>query len=405
MNSGDTSWILVATALVLFMTLPGLALFYGGLVRSKSVLSVVMHCFSIAALASLLWIIVGYSLAFGDDVGGVLGGLDKVFFAGIATDTLWGSIPEIVFAIFQMTFAIITPALIVGAFVERTKFTSILIISSAWALLVYSPICHWVWGGGWLQQLGIMDFAGGVVVHVSAGTSALVVASMVGRRRGFPAQIQPPHNPGMAAAGAAMLWVGWFGFNGGSQLAADGGAGMAIAVTHIAAVSGAIAWSTVEWIKFRKSSLVGAVTGVIAGLATVTPASGFVGPAGGLILGALAGVVCFFVVDVVKYHWKIDDSLDVFAVHGMGGIIGTLLVPFLAVAVLGGGGLSVENGSIVFQLGVQALGVVAAMAWSGGFTFVIVKVTSWLTGGTRVDEEDELVGLDLAIHGERGYDM
>ena len=405
MNSGDTSWILVATALVLFMTLPGLALFYGGLVRSKSVLSVVMHCFSIAALASLLWMIVGYSLAFGDDVGGVLGGLDKVFFAGIATDTLWGSIPEIVFAIFQMTFAIITPALIVGAFVERTKFPSILIISSAWALLVYSPICHWVWGGGWLQQLGIMDFAGGVVVHVSAGTSALVVASMVGRRRGFPNQIQPPHNPGMAAAGAAMLWVGWFGFNGGSQLAADGGAGMAIAVTHIAAVSGAIAWSTVEWIKFRKSSLVGAVTGVIAGLATVTPASGFVGPAGGLILGALAGVVCFFVVDVVKYHWKIDDSLDVFAVHGMGGIIGTLLVPFLAVAVLGGGGLSVENGSIVLQLGVQALGVVAAMAWSGGFTFVIVKVTSWLTGGTRVDEEDELVGLDLAIHGERGYDM
>ena len=405
MNSGDTSWILVATALVLFMTLPGLALFYGGLVRSKSVLSVVMHCFSIAALASLLWMIVGYSLAFGDDVGGVLGGLDKVFLAGIATDTLWGSIPEIVFAIFQMTFAIITPALIVGAFVERTKFPSILIISSAWALLVYSPICHWVWGGGWLQQLGIMDFAGGVVVHVSAGTSALVVASMVGRRRGFPNQIQPPHNPGMAAAGAAMLWVGWFGFNGGSQLAADGGAGMAIAVTHIAAVSGAIAWSTVEWIKFRKSSLVGAVTGVIAGLATVTPASGFVGPAGGLVLGALAGVVCFFVVDVVKYHWKIDDSLDVFAVHGMGGVIGTLLVPFLAVAVLGGRGLSVENGSIVLQLGVQALGVVAAMAWSGGFTFVIVKVTSWLTGGTRVDEEDELVGLDLAIHGERGYDM
>ena len=287
MNSGDTSWILVATALVLFMTLPGLALFYGGLVRSKSVLSVVMHCFSIAALASLLWMIVGYSLAFGDDVGGVLGGLDKVFFAGIATDTLWGSIPEIVFAIFQMTFAIITPALIVGAFVERTKFPSILIMTSAWALLVYSPICHWVWGGGWLQQLGIMDFAGGVVVHVSAGTSALVVASMVGRRRGFPNQIQPPHNPGMAAAGAAMLWVGWFGFNGGSQLAADGGAGMAIAVTHIAAVSGAIAWSTVEWIKFRKSSLVGAVTGVIAGLATVTPASGFVGPAGGLDPGRI----------------------------------------------------------------------------------------------------------------------
>ncbi len=405
MNSGDTSWVLAATALVLFMTLPGLALFYGGLVRSKSVLSVVMQCFSIAALASLLWLVVGYSLAFGGDVGGVLGGLEKAFFAGIARDTLRGSIPEIVFAIFQMTFAIITPALIVGAFVERTKFPSILIVSSAWVLLVYAPICHWVWGGGWLQQLGVMDFAGGLVVHTSAGTSALVLAAMVGRRRGFPNQLQPPHNPGMTAAGAAMLWVGWFGFNGGSQLAADGGAGMAIAVTHIAAVGGAIAWSTVEWIKFRKPSLVGTVTGVIAGLATVTPASGFVGPAGGLILGAVAGVVCFFAVDMVKERWKIDDSLDVFAVHGVGGIIGTLLVALLAVAVLGGNGLAVERGSIGIQLGVQALGVIAAVAWAAVFTFVIVKVTSRLTSGLRVDEEDELVGLDLATHGERGYDM
>ena len=352
MNSGDTSWVLVATTLILFMTLPGLALFYGGLVRSKSVLSVVMQCFSIAALASLLWLVLGYTLAFGEDVGGVLGGLEKAFFAGITPDTLRGSIPEIVFAIFQMTFAIITPALIVGAFVERTKFSSILIVSSAWVLLVYAPICHWVWGGGWLQQLGVMDFAGGLVVHASAGTSALVIAAMVGRRRGFPNQLQPPHNPGMTAAGAGMLWVGWFGFNGGSQLAADGGAGMAIAVTHIAAVSGAIAWSTVEWIKFRKPSLVGTVTGVIAGLATVTPASGYVGPAGGLILGAVAGVVCFFAVDVVKERWRIDDSLDVFAVHGVGGIMGVLLVAFLAVAVLGGNGLTVERGSMGIQLGV-----------------------------------------------------
>ena len=405
MNSGDTSWVLTATALVLFMTLPGLALFYGGLVRSKSVLSVLMHCFSIAALASLLWLVVGYSLAFGDDVGGVVGGLGKSFFTGIATDTLHGSIPEIVFATFQMTFAIITPALIVGAFVERTKFSSVLIVSSAWVLLVYAPICHWVWGGGWLQELGVMDFAGGLVVHASAGVSALVIAAMVGKRRDFPNQLQPPHNPGMAAAGAGMLWVGWFGFNGGSQLAADGGAGMAIAVTHIAAASGAVAWATIEWIKFRKSSLVGTVTGVIAGLATVTPASGYVGPAGGLILGAAAGVVCFFAVDIVKERLKIDDSLDVFAVHGVGGMMGTLLVAFLALTALGGNGLAVESGSIASQLGVQALGVLAAVAWAAVFTFIIVKVTSRLTGGLRVGEEDELVGLDLATHGERGYDM
>ena len=405
MNSGDTAWVMAATALVLFMTLPGLALFYGGLVRSKSVLSVLMQCFSIAALASLLWLVVGYSLAFGDDAAGVVGGLEKVFFAGISADTMHGSIPEIVFAIFQMTFAVITPALIVGAFVERTKFPAILIMSSAWVLLVYAPICHWVWGGGWLQELGVMDFAGGLVVHTSAGVSALVIAAMVGKRQGFPNQLQPPHNPGMAAAGAGMLWVGWFGFNGGSQLAADGGAGMAIAVTHIAAAGGALAWTAVEWIKFRKPSLVGTITGVIAGLATVTPASGYVGPAGGLILGAVAGVVCFFVVDVVKGRFNIDDSLDVFAVHGVGGMIGTVLVAFLALSVLRGTGLSVESGAIGSQLGVQVLGVVAVVAWSAILTFIIVKVTSMLTGGLRVDEEDELVGLDLAIHGERGYDM
>ena len=405
MNSGDTSWVLVATALVLFMTLPGLALFYGGLVRSKSVLSVLMQCLAIAALASLLWLIVGYSIAFGSDAGGVVGGLGKAFFTGIKTDTMHGSIPEIVFAIFQMTFAIITPALIVGAFVERTKFSTVLIMSSAWVLLVYAPICHWVWGGGWLQDMGVMDFAGGLVVHASAGASALVIAAVVGKRQGFPNQLQPPHNPGMTATGAAMLWVGWFGFNGGSQLAADGGAGMAIAVTHIAAASGAIAWAAIEWVKFGKPSLVGTVTGVIAGLATVTPASGYVGPAGGLILGAVAGVLCFFAVDVVKKRWKIDDSLDVFAVHGVGGMIGTLLVAFLAVTALGGSGLSVEGGAIGSQLGVQALGVVASVAWAAVVTFIIVKVTSWVTGGLRVNEEDEQAGLDLATHGERGYDM
>ncbi len=405
MNSGDTAWIIVATALVLFMTLPGLAMFYAGLVRSQSVLSVVMHCFSIAAVASLLWLVVGYSLAFSDSLVGILGGLGNAFFAGIEPDTLKGSIPEIVFAIFQMTFAIITPALIVGAYVERIRFSAVLILSGAWLLLVYSPICHWVWGGGWLGELGVMDFAGGLVVHASAGVSALVIAAVLGRRRGFPDRLQPPHNPGLTAAGAAMLWVGWFGFNGGSQLAADGGAGMAIAVTHMAAASAAVVWSAVEWIKFGKPSLVGTVTGVIAGLATATPASGFVGPIGGLILGAVAGLVCFFAVDVVKGRLKIDDSLDVFAVHGVGGTLGTLLVSVLAVGALGGGGLMVESGAIGAQLGVQALGVVATAAWAAVITFIIVKVTAALTGGLRVDEKDEQVGLDLVTHGERGYDL
>ncbi len=353
----------------------------------------------------LLWLVVGYSLAFSDSLVGILGGLGNAFFAGIEPDTLKGSIPEIVFAIFQMTFAIITPALIVGAYVERIRFSAVLILSGAWLLLVYSPICHWVWGGGWLGELGVMDFAGGLVVHASAGVSALVIAAVLGRRRGFPDRLQPPHNPGLTAAGAAMLWVGWFGFNGGSRLAADGGAGMAIAVTHMAAASAVVVWSAVEWIKFGKPSLVGTVTGVIAGLATATPASGFVGPIGGLILGAVAGLVCFFAVDVVKGRLKIDDSLDVFAVHGVGGTLGTLLVSVLAVGALGGGGLMVESGAIGAQLGVQALGVAATAAWAAVITFIIVKVTAALTGGLRVDEKDEQVGLDLVTHGERGYDL
>ena len=363
MNSGDTAWVLASTALVLLMTLPGLALFYGGLVRSRSVLSVMMQCFAIAAAATILWLVIGYSLSFGDDLGGgVLGGAGKVFFDGVNADAQQGSIPEIVFAMFQMTFAIITPALIVGAYVERIKFPAVLLISAAWVLLVYSPICHWVWGSGWLQEMGVMDFAGGLVVHLSAGVSALVIAFMLGRRQGFPGQLQPPHNPGMTAAGAALLWVGWFGFNGGSQLAADGGAGMAIAATHIAAAAGAASWSAVEWLKFGRPSLVGAATGVIAGLATVTPASGFVGPAGGLILGAVAGVVCFFAVEVVKGRLKIDDSLDVFAVHGVGGAIGVVLVSVLSAAALQGGGVSVESGSMLEQLGVQALAVVPRLS-------------------------------------------
>ena len=403
-SAGDSAWVIIASALVLLMTLPGLAMFYAGLVRSQAVLSVIMQCFAITCLASLLWLVLGYSLAFADSVGGIIGGLGKVFFAGVTPDALSGSIPEIVFAVFQMTFAVITPALMAGAYVERVKFQAVLILSGCWLILVYAPVCHWIWGGGWLGALGVMDFAGGLVVHATAGVSALVIATMLGGRRGFPNQLHPPHNPGMTAAGAAMLWVGWFGFNGGSQLAADGGAGMAIAATHIAAAAAAATWSAIEWIKFGKTSLVGAATGVIAGLATVTPASGFIGPVGALILGVAAGAVCFFATELVKQRWKIDDSLDVFAVHGVGGMLGTLLVAVLAVGALGGGGLS-EDMTIAKQFGVQVVGLVATVLWSALATFAIVKVTAALTGGLRVDEEDELVGLDLATHGERGYDF
>ena len=405
MNSGDTAWVLVATALVLFMTLPGLALFYGGLVRSKSVLSVIMQCVSIAALASILWLAIGYSLAFGDSVGGVIGDLSHLFFAGIKVDTTQGTIPLIVFAMFQMTFAIITPALIVGAYVERIKFSSVLIMTAAWLLLVYSPICHWVWGGGWLGELGVMDFAGGIVVHASAGVSALVIAAILGKRRGFPNQVQPPHSPGMTAAGAAMLWVGWFGFNGGSQLKADGVAGMAIVVTHISAAAAALTWAGLEWFHLRSPSLVGTVTGIIAGLATITPASGFVGPFGGLIIGVASGAICYYSVDLIKKKLKVDDSLDVFAVHGVGGMLGTLLVALLATTTMGGSGLSVDSGTVGSQLGVQAIGIAASVAWAAVATVIILKVTDFITNGLRVDEQDELLGLDLASHGERGYDL
>ena len=404
LSAGDTAWIIAASALVLLMTLPGLAMFYAGLVRSQAVLSVIMQCFAITCVASLLWLAIGYSLAFSDSVGGIIGGLDKAFFAGVTPEALSGSIPEIVFAVFQMTFAVITPALMVGAYVERIKFQAVLILSGSWLILVYSPVCHWIWGGGWLGALGVIDFAGGLVVHATAGVSALVIVAFLGGRRGFPNQLHPPHNPGMTAAGAAMLWVGWFGFNGGSQLAADGGAGMAIAVTHIAAGTAAVTWLAIEWIKFGKTSLIGTATGVIAGLAAVTPASGFIGPAGALILGASAGALCFFATELVKQRWNLDDSLDVFAVHGVGGMLGTLLVSVLAVGALGGRGLA-DGMTIVQQLGAQAIGLVATVLWAALATLVIVKITAALTGGLRVDEEDELVGLDLATHGERGYDF
>ncbi len=403
MNSGDTAWIIVATALVLFMTLPGLALFYAGLVRAGSVLSVIMQCVSIACVASIVWVVAGYSLAFGDTVGGWIGGLGKAFFMGVGRDSMHGSIPEIVFAIFQMTFAVITPALIVGAYPERMRFSSILMFSVLWLLFVYAPVCHWVWGGGWMAELGVRDFAGGIVVHATAGASALLLAKMLGPRRGFPNELRPPHNPGMTAMGACMLWVGWFGFNGGSQLAADGGAGMAIAVTHISAATAGIVWSLIEWTKFGKPSLVGAVTGVIAGLATITPASGYVGPIGALAIGAAGGAVCFYAVGFVKNMLRIDDSLDVFAVHGVGGMLGTLLLAPLAAVSLGGVGQA-DGVAWTSQLSVQAIGVIVAVLWSLGFTFVIVLVTRGICG-LRVSEENETSGLDLPAHGERGYDI
>ena len=409
MNTGDTAWLLAATTLVLFMTVPGLAVYYGGLVRAKNVLSVAMQCFSIAAVVGIIWMIAGYTLSFGDTLFGLIGNLEHVFLWNIETHGVHregSTIPETLFVMFEMTFAIITPAVMVGCYVERTKYTAVIMMSALWALLVYAPVCHWVWGpGGWLNELGAMDFAGGLVVHTTAGVAALVIVSQLGRRKGFPYELQPPHNPGLVATGVGMLWVGWFGFNGGSFFVADGRAAMALASTHFAACSASVIWSTLDWIRFRKPSLFGTVTGVIAGLAAVTPAAGYVGFTGALILGAAGSAVCFFTVNVVKIKLNLDDSLDVFCVHGLGGITGTLLVAVLASGVMGGAGLFVEGGRILDQLGVQALAAAATAGWTAAMTFVIVKFTGWALGGIRVDWEDELVGLDLATHGEKGYDF
>jgi len=400
MEGADTAWILTSTALVLFMTLPGLALFYAGLVRSKNVLSVLMNCFAIAATVSILWFVVAYSIAFGDG-NAWWGGLGKSFLSGVGLDTVSGTIPESLFFMFQMTFAIITPALIVGAYPERIHFSFVIGFSLIWVLIVYAPVVHWVWGGGFLAEMGLIDFAGGVVVHVTAGVSALVLAMMLGPRRGFPNEVQPPHNPGMTMIGASMLWVGWFGFNAGSALAADGSATMAMTVTHLSAASGAIAWSVMELIRYRKASLVGAVTGMVAGLATITPASGSVGPVGGMLLGLAGGVVCYAMTQFIKQRLKIDDSLDVFAVHGIGGALGSLLVAFFVATALGGHGLA-DGMTMGSQLGVQAFGIVLVAVWSGVLTFIIVKVLKMFMK-FRVDEETEVQGLDLAMHGERGY--
>ena len=401
-DGANTAWILTSTALVLFMTLPGLALFYGGLVRSQNVLSVLMHCFAIACLASVMWLVGVYSLSFAEGSAWI-GGTSKFLLADMARDAKSGDIPESVFFMFQMTFAIITPALIVGAYVERIKFAAVLLISAIWLVVVYAPVTHWVWGGGWLAELGVMDFAGGIVVHTTAGVSALVIAMALGGRNGFPGEVKPPHNPGMTMIGAAMLWVGWFGFNAGSALAADQSAGMAMAVTHISAATASLVWMITEWVRFGKPSLIGTVTGTIAGLATITPASGFVGPFGALVIGAAAGLICFVAVQVVKQKLKIDDSLDVFAVHGVGGMMGTMLVAILVLPALGGMGLA-EGMTVGKALGVQLLGIVATVVWAGGVSWVLVKVCLALVG-LRVDREDEIEGLDITSHGERGYEI
>lgn len=406
-DSADTAWILTSTALVLFMTLPGLALFYGGLVRNKNVLSVLMQCFAIAGVSSILWLLGGYSLAFGEG-NAWIGDLSKVMMAGVNRDSLAGNIPESLFMLFQMTFAIITPALVVGGFAERMKFSSMLLFSALWLMLVYVPVTHWVWGGGWLGEMGLYDFAGGTVVHITAGAAALVAALVMGPRRGFSTTPLMPHNLTMTVTGAGMLWVGWFGFNGGSALAANGDAAMAMLVTHISAATGAITWMFIEWLRFGKPSALGLVTGMVAGLGTITPASGYVGPGGALIIGLLAGGVCFGATMYLKRVLKIDDSLDVFPVHGVGGILGTLLAGVFSATSLGvfsGFGFAEGIGSMAGQMKVQLIGVIATLGFTVVMTWGILKAVELLTRGLRVDSDQEQEGLDIALHEERGYDL
>jgi len=402
MIAGDTAWLITATALVLFMTLPGLALFYGGLVRAENLLSVLMQCFTIASLMSVLWLIAAYSLTFSGD-GAWIGDLRKVLLIGVPRDALSGTIPESVFFMFQMTFAIITPALIVGAFVERMRFGAVVLFSALWLFLVYVPVAHWIWGGGWLAERGVMDFAGGLVVHLTAGVSALLLAIVLGPRVGFPHDVRPPHAPWMTMVGACMLWVGWFGFNAGSALSAGADAGMAMTVTHISAATATLVWITIEAVKFGKPSMVGAVTGTIAGLASITPASGYVGPGAALVIGFVGGSLCYVMVMVVKHRFKIDDSLDVLAVHGVGGAIGVMLTAVFADAALGGIGLA-EGRSIGGQAAIQLAGLVAVLIWSVVVSFIIIKVVQGIIG-LRVSAEIEEQGLDINIHGERGYNM
>ena len=408
LNGANTAWILTSTALVLFMTIPGLSLFYGGLVRSKNVLSVLMQCFAITCMASLIWFAFGYSLAFGDggSMNAWIGNLDNLLMGNIKEDSMAGDIPESVFAMFQMTFAVITPALIVGAFAERMRFSAMLLFSALWLIVVYAPITHWVWGGGWLAEMGLLDFAGGTVVHITAGVAALVAALVLGNRKGFPTQAMPPHNLTMTVTGAGMLWVGWFGFNAGSALAANGDAGMAMLVTHISAAAGSMAWMMMEWIKYGKPSVLGIVTGMVAGLGTITPASGFVGPGGALVIGFSAGIIGYYATQTIKQRWKIDDSLDVFPVHGVGGILGTFYAGIFASDALGvfsGQGYN-EGMNMASQVQVQIVGIAATFVYTGIATFILLKLVDKLLV-LRIDEEDETSGLDLTEHNERGYDL
>jgi Amt family ammonium transporter len=404
LNSGDTAWVLTSTVLVLFMTIPGLALFYGGLVRSKNVLSVLMQCFAITCMVSIMWLVFVYGLAFGDggSMNKWIGNLDQLMLGGIARDSMSGTIPETVFSMFQLTFAIITPALIVGAFAERMKFSAMLWFSAIWLVVVYAPVTHWVWGGGWLGDLGLLDFAGGTVVHVNAGVAALVAAIVLGPRKGFGRTPMPPHNLTMTVIGAGMLWVGWFGFNAGSALAANGDAGMAMLVTHISAAAGSLAWMVMEWVRHGKPSVLGIVTGMVAGLGTITPASGYVGPAGALIIGLTAGVVCYSATAFLKHTLKIDDSLDVFPVHGMGGVLGTLLAGVF-VGILGGVGLA-EGMTMGGQVWVQFVGVATTFVYCGIATWIILKIVDVMVG-LRVGEDEETEGLDIVLHDETGYNL
>ena len=404
-NTANTAWVMMSSILVLFMTLPGLALFYGGLVRTKNVLSILMQCFAITCMASIVWVLIGYSLAFGD--GGThndwLGGLSNALLTGIGVNTLKGDIPESVFAMFQMTFAIIAPALVVGGFAERMKFSAMMIFSLLWLLLAYIPVCHWVWGNGWLQQMGVMDFAGGTVIHVNAGVAALVAALVLGKRKGFPTTAMPPHNLTMTVIGACMLWVGWFGFNAGSALAANGTAGMTMLATHLGAAAGALTWMFCEWVWFGKPSVLGIVTGMVAGLGTITPASGFVGPLGAISIGVLAGLACFFATNYMKRTLHIDDSLDVFPVHGVGGILGTALTAVFAATTLGGVGFA-EGVTMGKQIMVQFTGILVTAAWSGIVSYGLLKMIDAMMG-LRVTVEQETEGLDTVLHNETGYNL
>ena len=409
-SGADTAWMLTSTALVLFMTIPGLSLFYAGLVRVKNALSVLMQCFALTALMSVLWFVVGYTLAFGSsgvEQGPWIGDLGNLFLAKVTMDSMSGSIPETLFVMFQLTFAVITPALIVGGFAERMRFSAMLIFSSLWLVLVYAPICHWVWGGGWLGDMGLQDFAGGSVVHITAGVAALIAATSMGGRRGFGSAAMPPHNLTMTVTGAGMLWVGWFGFNAGSAVAADSSAAMAMLVTHLSAACGSLAWMTMEWLRHGKPSVLGIVTGMVAGLGTITPASGSVGPAGAVVIGLSAGVICYFATITLKNRLNIDDSLDVFPVHGVGGMLGLFMAGIFcspALGIFSGNGFSDGVSTIGGQLGIQLTGIAATFVYTAIVSWVLLRVVNAIVA-VRVDQEDETAGLDIVLHDERGYDL